>query len=146
MGMKIFGVNETLKKLSRIHGRTHRRQLKALIQGGEKIASLASDNAPRKTGALEDAIISLPLRSGVRGRYEVFVGVDASKLGEGFQKYGFRYDQYLHENEFVPGPVSQAKIDSGKDVGSAFLTRALDELEDGIAREMSDIAREEALD
>lgn len=143
--MKIEGVSETVKKLSRIHKRTHPRQLKALKEGGDKIAALASDNAPKKTGALEEAIKSIPVKSGIRGRYEVVVGVDASELGEGFSKYGFRYDEHLHENEFKPGIESQRKIESGKDVGSNFLGRALDELEQEIADELSEIAREEAL-
>lgn len=143
--MKIQGVEETITRLTRVHKRTSEAQREELFKAGEDVAKLASDNAPRDTGALENSIRSVPVRDDVRGRYSVYIGVDEKKLGEGYTKYGFRYDEHLHKKPFNLGPLSQLKQESGKNVGFEFLTRALRELEDGIKKKMEELAEKESL-
>lgn len=148
MGLKVEGLESTKMKLSRVHKRTSKRQLKAFIKGGENIHQLARDNAPRDTGALEDSITMSVPKQGLFQRKDIFIGVDPSKLGEGYAKYKFRYDQHLHDmsdDQFSPGVGSEAKIKSGKQVGPAYFTRALAELEKEIAAELEKIAKEESL-
>lgn len=145
MGIKVTGIRETMVRLERIHKKTHERQKDLLIKSGEDIAELSRDNAPRRTGALEKAIKSVAARSGVRGRYDVFVGVDRDKLGIGFKRYGVRYDELLHEKRFTLGEGSQRKAESGKDVGFEYITRAYEKLIKDISAKMEQIAKEESL-
>lgn len=143
--MSIEGIDSTRVKLSRIHARTSKRQLEAFRKGAKAIHELAIDNAPIKTGSLERSITMAEPEVGNFVRKDIFIGVDSRKLGVGFSKYGFRYDQYLNENAFKLGKLSQEKRDSGKNVGPYFFQNAVNELEKGIAAELEKIAIEESL-
>ena len=131
MGLSISGINSTLVKLQRTEKRTHKRLLRHMRNSAKDIRDLAREYAPVDEGNLEEAIEVMESFEGFLGRYRAvtYVGVNPDKLGEGYQKYGFRYDIRTHEGSYNLGPRSQAKAASGKKVGPKYLTRAWQKLE-----------------
>lgn len=128
-GLRISGVQATLAKLERIGKRTNKAALRIVRAGAKDIADRASDYAPVDQGDLENSIVVEEDRRG-NDRIVFYVGVDPSKLGEGYWRYGFRYDIEMHEGVYNPGPLSQAKNArvGGSGVGPKYLERALDEI------------------
>lgn len=147
MGMKIENLESVKNRLSRIDRRTSKRQLRAFRKGGEEIVQLTKDNAPRDTGALEKAIVKTETKLSSFGqRKQILIGVNTQMLGIGFTRYGFDYSIEMHDREnYQLGPISQAKANSGKQVGPKYMTRALEKLEDKISNELEQIAIEESL-
>jgi hypothetical protein len=79
-----------------------------------------------------------------RKRNIEMVGVDPSKLGEGYSKGGFRYDVRMHEGVYELGDASKDKAQaSGKQVGAKYLSRAWQELEPAITARAKAIVDEE---
>lgn len=134
MGLSVTGVAKTLLALKRTEDRTNKALLRSMRRSAEKVKTLAQAFAPVDEGNLEDAIVVAEDRSVSTGNRAVaFVGVDPSRLGEGYQRYGRRYDILTHEGSYTLGKRSQAKQDaSGLKVGSKYLERAVQELEEEI--------------
>lgn len=149
MGLEITGVKSTLVNLRRTERVTSKRLLRLMRSSARDIRDLAREYAPVDEGNLEDAIqvIEGAERFLGRTRNVEMVGVDTSKLGEGYTKYGRRYDIMMHEGSYNLGPRSQAKADStGKTVGPKYLTRAWKDLEPEIRAKAERIVAETTRD
>lgn len=139
--MELIGVGKVKARLKRIGKRTNRAALAAVRRGAEEIADLAADYAPVDEGNLEDSIVVAEERSG-NSRIVIFIGVDPSRLGLGYKRYGFRYDIQMHEGVYNLGPLSQKKnSELGGGVGPKYLERALEELEEEIRTDVENAMR-----
>lgn len=135
MGLEITGVKSTLVNLRRTEQRTTKRLLRLMRDSAEDIRDLAREYAPVDEGNLEEAIEVAEGTERFLGRTRnvELVGVNPDKLGEGYQRYKYRYDIAMHEGSYNLGPLSQAKAAAnGKQVGPKYLTRAWKELEPNI--------------
>lgn len=94
MGIEVLGIGETHLELERAGQRVHKRSLEVVRSYAYKMQGLARDYAPIKTGALKDSISVGESRTG-NERTVVHVYVEPDKLGEGWTKYGFRYDEFM---------------------------------------------------
>lgn len=146
MGVTIQGVSSTLASLRRSERRTNKRMLRLMRRGAQEVADRARQYAPVDEGNLEDAIEVAETSERFFGnaRQVSLVGVNPEKLGEGYTKYGYRYDIRMHEDTtYELGPRSRAKQEAtGKKVGSKFLARAYTELEPSIRARAEQIARD----
>lgn len=150
MSIEVTGIDSTMKSLRRTGDRVYKAQLPYLRRMAEKIRERASEYAPVDEYNLESAIVvSEDKELGGRHRVVLYIGVDPDLLGQGYQKYGFRYDEYVHEMMDSPsgsgtvrrGPKTIAK---GPQAGGKYLERAFKDFEDEIRREMAEIARRSA--
>lgn len=141
MSVKATGIAETKLALSRIGDRMFDRQLVYLRQVTKDIQDLAQDFAPVDDGFLEKSI-EVEEEKGDRNRIVIFVGVNPDLLGEGYSRYGARYDEIVHE--FMDTPTNQMgfikrgekTLAKSPDAGGKFLERAFDAFEDEIHEEM----------
>lgn len=134
MGLSVKGISSTIQRLARTGDRTNKKALQILREGSRDIQELAKEYAPVDEGNLEDSIVRVEDRSGPRGQIAIFVGVDKSRLGIGYTRYGYEYDVRMHEDySYELGPKSREKAArNGKKVGAGYLIRAVEELEDEI--------------
>jgi len=133
-------------KLRRTEQRTSKKLLRHMRNSAIKIRDLAREFAPVDEGNLEEAIVVAESKEGFMGRARAVetVGVDPSKLGEGYAKYGERYDVLMHEGVYNLGDASKAKANSnGKKVGAKYLSRAWQELEPQITAKAKAIVADE---
>lgn len=145
MGLELRGIGSTLRELRRTEERTSKALLRHLRHSADDIADLAREYAPVDEGNLEEAIEVAEGTEGFLGRNRnvELIGVNPGKLGEGFGKYKFRYDVAMHEGSYNLGPRSRAKAASnGKQVGPKYLTRAWQDLEDGILAKARRLAQD----
>jgi hypothetical protein len=143
MGLTVKGISETVVKLRRTEKTTSKRLLLHMRNSAIKIRDLARALAPVDEGNLEDAIQVIEDGESFLGRTRKIemIGVDSSRLGEGYTKYGHRYDVFMHEGSYNLGQKSQDKAAAnGKMVGPKYLTRAWQELEPSIASKAQAIA------
>jgi hypothetical protein len=146
MGLTVTGLSETVVKLRRTEQRTSKKLLRHMRSSAIKIRDLAREFAPVDEGNLEEAIVVAESKEGFMGRNRSveMIGVDPSRLGEGYTKYGFRYDIQMHEGVYDLGDASKAKANSnGKKVGAKYLSRAWQELEPQITAKAKAIVADE---
>lgn len=131
--VSIKGLDDVIARLERVGAKTCDAERELMEKSAEQMRDRAKMYAPVDEGNLEEAIKTRPVkRAGINGRNVHEVYVDKDELGEGYSKYGHRYDITMHEDpqgNSGKGPRSQAKAESlGVFVGPKFLERALEEM------------------
>lgn len=102
-------INRLTYKLQQVFHRTSDRGSEVLIEEAGKMRDLAMLMAPRKTGALENAI-DIRIKRGQKGKTEVQVYVDPSG---GVGEYADRMERYLTPSE-EPDPRYNKILQLGK--------------------------------
>jgi hypothetical protein len=133
MGLKIKNSEALIQALHNVAQRASQGARDALERGAHKIAERAAEQAPRKYGNLEDAIVVEKFRDD-RNRVAFKVGVDEDhSAGRSGQKRVGDYAEIRHETDYALGEESERKqAQTRHRVGSKYLERAAEDLEDEI--------------
>ena len=151
MSVKVTGITSTKAELKRTVERTSDAERKLVRTYSDKIKVLAGKFAPVDEGFLENAIDTEENKTvGQRGRLSFQVGVNTDKLGPNFTQRGFPYHIQMHEdpeNNAGNGPQSREKAARlGVNVGSKYMTRALDFYRDEIETKARELAKRQGRD
>lgn len=131
----ITGVEEVFLALRHEAERVSDTARKTMHRGADKIEELAKLNAPADEHNLEQSIRQEESR-GYRGRLQIDIVMGGVVNGVNVDHYAVA----VHENydEANPGPGTAAKREAnpGRHVGGKFLTRAAEEVEPRLEKDM----------
>ncbi|WP_026610708.1 HK97 gp10 family phage protein [Methylocaldum szegediense] len=133
MGVLVRNAGALIQALQNVAERASRGAREALERGAHKIAERAAEQAPRKYGNLEDAIVVEKFRD-ERHRVAFRVGIDRDHAAgkDGTKKVG-DYAEIRHETDYELGEESKRKQAASRyRVGNKYLERAAEDLEDEI--------------
>lgn len=149
MPITVAGMIDTEMMLARVDMDTRKRITSKMYEKAQAIRTLAIKMAPIDRGNLEEAIKVNPKTPGrarnesgqfVRQEIEVYIDMDMPIPERPGKRIGdYAYEMHEHLTPYGPlqlGPKSAAK-NSGAEVGGGFLTRAMEELAQGIVGELA---------
>lgn len=136
MAFKATGIRDVVKNVQNFAKSTNRQSRRVMDRYAEKMEKLARDNAPVDTGNLEEAIEG-HTRTRIGRRKTITVEINDFRHDDGTPAND--YGALLHETrDWKLGPKSQAKAAGGKQVGSKFIERAVDELLPDLVKDIED--------
>lgn len=144
--VRVTGLKENRLELRQIGERAVDGASKQMRRAANNIVKTAKEYVPEDSGALKNSIRVESDRTGINGRLQIDVVVGGQIVdrdnGEVFMA-DVNLDQYaiiIHENyeAYKPGPRTLAKMagPNGDKVGSHFLSRAAEEEEEKLQRQM----------
>ncbi len=135
VGLQVYGCEELQLLMKEMAGRVPKQARKILDRGADKIVKEAKLNTPVDDLELEDSIRKEKSYED-RGRMRVEIVVGGTVRDVNVDNYAM----LIHENyeSMNPGPETIAKraANPGRDIGSKFLERAVDDMMPKIQKQM----------